>query len=84
MSTGLEVCRCQICADTDQTEKAAFPTRGGTARLETEPGKAVAVLDYIFNSGCANHREEWSRKMVDYLLVDVFISRLVYSLYNKI
>lgn len=44
MSTGLEVCRCQICADTDQTEKVAFPTRGGTAGLETEPGKAVAVL----------------------------------------
>lgn len=45
MSARFEVCHYQICADTDQTEKVAIPTRGGTARLETKPSKAVAVLN---------------------------------------
>lgn len=44
MSAGLVVCHYEICADTDQAEKVAFPSRGGAARLKTEPGKAVAVL----------------------------------------
>lgn len=40
----MSVTNYKICADTDPPEKAAFPTREGTAGLEVEPGKAVPVL----------------------------------------